>query len=284
MARQAPTRRRGRIIALIAAAVVVVAAGPIAIIMYRHSPAPPDGSGAGLRNEAAAWISQQVSSNDVVSCDLAMCQALEANGVGTGSLLVMNSGDDNLLDSQVVVVTAAIRQLFGSRLDSVYASTVIASFGSGRAQIEVRVIAPKGLAAYTSLLSTDVQQRKNVGTALAANHRVTLSATGLRQMDDGQVDSRLLVAFTYLLGSSQRPIDVLAFGDLGPGASPSVPLRAVYLAETGAAANVRSTIAALRQQPAAFRPAHAEAVRFAGRPALYIEFAAPPALGLLDNP
>ena len=284
-AHQKPVRRRGRTIALIAAAVVIVVAGPTAVILSRHTAAPPDGSGSGLRTEAAAWISHQISPDDVVSCDLAMCQTLEANGVGTGDLLVMDSSDHNILSSQVVVSTSAIRQLFGGRLDSVYAPTVIASFGSGKARIEVRVTAPNGSAAYMSQLNTDVQERKSVGSGLAANGRVVASATGKRQMDAGQVDSRLLVGLTYLLGASspQQKLDILAFADLGPGASPGVPLRAVYLAETGVVANVRSTLAALRSAQTDFRPAHTETVRFGGKRALYIEFAAPPRLGLLDQ-
>ena len=268
-----------------AAAAVVVIAGPAAVILSRHTAAPPDGSGSGLRNQAAAWISQQVNPKDVVACDLAMCQTLEANGVSTGDLLVMNSSDHNILDSQVVVSTSAVRHIFGSRLDSVYAPTAIASFGSGKAQIEVRVIAPHGSAAYMSQLHTDVLQRKSVGNALAANTRIIVSETGKRQMEAGQVDLRLLVALTYLLGasSSQQQLHILAFGDLGPGTSPGVPLRAVYLAESGAVANVGSTLAALRSAQSDFHPAHTETVRFEGKRALYIEFSAPPALGLINQ-
>jgi hypothetical protein len=284
-AHQKPVRRRGRTAALIAAAVVIVVAGPTAVILSRHTTAPPDGSGSALRNEAASWIAHQVSPGDVVSCDLAMCQTLEANGVGTGDLLVMNSSDHNILGSEVVVSTSAVRQLFGSRLDSVYAPTVIASFGSGKAQIVVRVTAQQGSAAYMSQLNSDVQQRKNAGNQLTQEGRVVVSATGKRQMDAGQIDSRLLVDLIYLLGASTpaQQLHILGFGDLGPGASPGIPLRAVYLAETGVVANVRSTLAALHSAQAEFHPTHTETVRFAGKRALYIEFAAPPRLGLLNQ-
>jgi hypothetical protein len=276
-------RRRGRTVALIAAAAVVVVAGPVAILMSRHSPAPPDGSGSGVRNEAAAWISQQVDPNDVVSCDLAMCQTLEANGVPTGDLLVMNAGQRNLLGSSVVVSTSAIRQLFGRRLDS-DAPVILAGFGSGRARIDIRVVVQHGTAqAYLSQLSTQVQERKNVGRALVNNPKVALSATARNQLLSGEVDPRLLI----LLPSFQtsRTLDILAFGDVGPGASAGVPLRCVYLAETGAIANVRSAFAILRSQRSTlFSPAHAESTRFDGKPALYIEFAAPSPLGVFTNP
>jgi hypothetical protein len=259
---------------------VVVAAGPIAVMLSRHTAAPPDGSGSALRNDAAAWISQQVSSNDVVSCDLAMCQTLEAYGVSTGNLLVMNSGDDHLQDSEVVVSTAAIRHLFGSRLDSDYAPTVLASFGSGKAEIDVRAVASHGVKVYQSQFHTDLLQREQTGTALATVSRLVLKAASRKQLVSGQVDSRMLLLFTILL-QPKGSVDVLGFGDSGPRASPDVPLRSVYLAETGAVANVRSTLAALHQQQGNFRPARAETVRFHGQRALYIEFAAPPVLGLI---
>jgi hypothetical protein len=274
-----PRKRHGRTVALVAAAAVVVAAGPIAILLSRHSAAPPDGSGSGLRNEAAAWISRQINPKDVVSCDVTMCQTLEGYGVSTGDLLVMNAGQRDLLKSSVVVSTAAIRQLFGSRLDSVYAPVVLASFGSGNARIEVRIIAQRGPAAYLSLLRTDLQQRKNAGAQLAAYQRMILTPKARSQMVTGQVDSRLLLMFATLLGPPGT-INVLAFGHADPGASPEVPLRSVYLAETGAAANVRSVLALLRAEGP--HPAHADSTRYDGQPALYIEYAAPPALGLIN--
>jgi hypothetical protein len=258
---------------------VVVAAGPIAVMLSRHTAAPPDGSGSALRNKAAVWISQQVSPNAVVSCDLAMCQTLEAYGVGTGNLLVMNSGADQLPDSQVVVSTSAIRQMFGGRLAS-DAPAVLASFGSGKARIEVRVIAQKGSKVYLSQLNTDVQERKNLGNQLAP--QLTLSPTARRQLIAGQVDTRLMVVLAFILGSSTGQLSVLGFGDLGPGATAGVPLRSVYLAETGTIGNARSTLASLRAN-APYRPSHVGSTRYDGHPALYIEYSAPVPFGLMGN-
>ena len=64
--------------------------------------------------------------------------------------------------------TAAIRNLFGSRLASAYAPTVLASFGSGKTRIDVRVIAHDGAASYLAALKADLQQRKTGGQALAS--------------------------------------------------------------------------------------------------------------------
>ena len=281
-ARPRRVRRRGRTIALIAAAAVIVAAGPVAVILSRHTAAPPDGSGSELRGTAASWISHQVSPSNVLACDLAMCQTLESYGVSTGDLLVINAGQRDLLNSNVIVSTAAIRQLFGNRLDSVDAPEVLASFGSGKARIEVRVIAQKGPKIYLSQLAADLQLRKNTGQELAQNPDLVATSQIVRnQLVSGQVDARLLVLLDGLITS--RKLEILAFADQGPGASTAMPLRSAYLAETGAIANVRSALSFVHAQQN-FSPARAESTRFHGHPALYVEFAAPEPLGQLSNP
>ena len=85
--RPTPTRRRCRTIALVVGVAALLAAGPLMLALSPHQ-APPKLSAADRTvNEAAAWVAQQVSPNDVVSCDLAMCLALRAHGVSVGDLL-----------------------------------------------------------------------------------------------------------------------------------------------------------------------------------------------------
>jgi len=277
--RNTPTRRRWRTIALVVGAAVLLAAGPL-LLALSHSGTSKPSAAEVTRDQAAAWVAQQVSSGDVVSCDVAMCLALEAHGISVSDLLVMSPTARDLLTSQVIVSTADIRHLFGSNLDTVYAPTVLASFGSGNTRIDVRVIAPDGAAAYLSVLRTDWQQRKSAGGAIAGNSRITLTATARRQMDAGQVDSQLLLMLTEL--AQQHPVDVLAFGDLGRSASPGVPLRSATLAENGAA-DLRSMLASLRVQRGVYRAAHVETTRRDGQPVLIVEFAAPMPLGLLSG-
>jgi hypothetical protein len=50
------------------------------------------------------------------------------------------------LGSDLVIATAAIRAQFGARLASVYAPAIIASFGSGNARIDIRLVFPGGTA------------------------------------------------------------------------------------------------------------------------------------------
>ena len=240
------------------------------------------GPAAAPATQAAAWVAAQVSRADVVSCDLAMCQALQAHGFPVSDLLLLGPRGAGALVSQVVVATAAVRREFGGRLSSVYAPVVLASFGSGSTRIDVRVIAPDGAAAYLSALRADQQQRKSLGAELAGSARIIATAVARRQMGTGQVAAQVLVVITALV--TLRPVDILAFGDSGPRATAGMPLRSVYLADNGGAAARREILAFLRVQRGPYRPARAGITRFAGRPVLFVEFAAPTPLGLIDGP
>jgi hypothetical protein len=280
--RGAPARRGwlAPVAAAVSVAAVIAAAVAASHVVARQ---PRTGSSAAPSSDqaAAAWVAAQVSRVDVVSCDLAMCQALRAHGFPLDDLLVLGPGRAGPLQSQVIVATAAVRREFGARLSSVYAPAVIARFGSGTTRIDIRVIAPGGAAAYLSALRTDQQQRKNAGTALAGNPRITATAAARRQMDTGQVAAQLLLVITDL--AAMRPVDILAFGDSGPGATPGMPLRSAYLASNGGAATIGQILASLHQQRGLNRPAHAELTRLAGHPVLFIEFAAPTPLGLING-
>jgi hypothetical protein len=97
------------------------------------------------------------------------------------------------------------------------------------------------------------------------------------------VDSRLLITLASLAVS--YPVNVVGFGDAGPGAAAAMPLREMEIAGTGSPAyraaelqHVRSSVLA---QHSVFLPAHVSLVRLAGGAALRIEFGAPGPLGLL---
>ena len=81
------------------------------------------------------------------------CRAREFRRV---RLLVLGAGNAGPLGSDVIVSTAAVREEFGSRLTGVYAPVALATFGSGSAQVAVRVVAADGSAAYRRSLHADV--------------------------------------------------------------------------------------------------------------------------------
>ncbi len=215
-----------------------------------------------------------------MSCDPLMCRALKAHGVPAHDLRVLEAGAAAPTGSQVVVATAAIRKQFGRRLTSVYAPAVIASFGSGKARIDVRVVAPNGAAAYMSELRADQQQREKAGTALVTTGRFATSVTAQTQLDSGQVDSRLMLLLSLL--ATQSRLDIAAFGDSGPGATAGMPLRSVTL--TGSATNLSSVLSSLRLSLGSLHPAHMKLIPRGTRSELLIEFAAPSPLQLLQSP
>lgn len=292
-ARQRAARRRswGRGYAIAAAVVAIGIAGSLAFAVGRgpagrHGPGEgrPAGAGTPLRGLAASWVAAQVSRTAVVSCDPAMCQLLAAHGVAAGDLLALRPGSSPLR-SQVIVATAPVREWFGSHLATVYAPEVLASFGSGKQRIDVRVIAPAGPAAYLTALTGDLQARRLAGRQLLASPRIGVSAPAGRQLTSGRVDPRLIVTIADL--GSLEPVYIVAFGRPAPGASPGVPLRSADLAETGQTPRLRAYYAQtfmsfLRGPAAPFRPDHIQSVQLSGGQAiLRIEFAAPSPLGLV---
>src|SRR5204862_7336579 len=127
------------------------------------------------------------------------------------------------LASDVIVSTAAVREDFGSRLNSVYAPVALATFGSGSAQVAVRVVAADGSAAYQRSLHADAAARRAVGTLLLRNPHLRVSPAGRRALAAGQVDARLLSDIGAL--ATPYHVDITGFGAPAAGASLDVPLR-----------------------------------------------------------
>ena len=291
-------------VGLIASVLVLVTAAGVIAVISRHPAGTgaraahrsgagsrgPDaiGAAATTRNLAASWIAHEVSRDAIVSCDPLMCQTLGTHGIPAADLLVLRPGMSDPLGSELVVVTAAVRSQFGSRLASVYAPTVLASFGSGNGAIAVRAIAPDGVRAYDAALSADVRARKVSGSKLLHNRRIVVAAVAASPLAAGNVDSRLLDVLATM--ATLNPVRIAAFGDSGPGASAGVPLRSVDLAEvrgaswTGQSAYVRSVLALLRAQVSPYLAASVAPVPAGGgHTVLRVTFSAPNILGLLPR-
>jgi hypothetical protein len=276
----APTRRGWLAPAASAVLVVTVIATTAALTRVmpgQQRPGHRPGAVA-TSNQAAAWVAQQVSRSAVVSCDPAMCRALKAHGVPTYDLFVLEPTAPTPFGSQFVVATAAIRAQFGRRLASVYAPAVVASFGSGNARIDIRQIAPNGAAAFWSAFRTDQQERKSFENALLGSLQIVASASARRQLAAGEVDMRLSALIEGMASELPQPVRILAFSDLGRGASPGIPLRSAILA--GSLATLRTTLAWARKASSPFAPTHAKITHQHGHPVLMVEFDAPSPLGL----
>ena len=273
-------------VAVLVVAVVVGSEALSRALYGGPAPARTQQAVAAVRNEAAAWVAAQVSRSAVVSCDPVMCQAMEKHAIPARDLLELKPGSPGPLHSDVIVVTAAIHAEFGASLTSVYAPGIIASFGSAGTRIDIQVIAPEGAAAYRSALSADLAARKKAGAQLLRIGQISAPATARRQLTAGQVNSRLLLTLAEL--ASQQSVSIVTFGDLAPGASPGIPLRYAYLAETsgranaGPAAQARQISAFVHGLGGFFSSARIQSVHLAGHNVTRIEFAAPSPLGLLE--
>ncbi len=192
-----------------------------------------------IRASAVAWVGSQVGHNIQIACDSATCADLAQHGFPPGNLNVLQPTAPDPYGSLLVIATAGIRSQFGSKLAAVYAPEVIASFGAGADRIDVRLIAPNGPAAFQRALRTGLQARKTSGAELLRNPKLVMSAAGRAQLAAGHVDLRLLTTLAFMAG--QKPLHIVDFGSIAPGASPGVPLRFADLAETDPAARMRAT-------------------------------------------
>jgi hypothetical protein len=288
------------------AALIVIPAliiGSLTVVAVRHftGTGNPSAAAAGreaaarheaaVRGQAAAWVAQQVSPGEAVSCDQVMCAALEARGLPSRDLLVLGPVSHDPRSSVVVVETGAVRALFGTSLDRAWAPAVIASFGSGSAGITVRVVASHGAVAYQTALAGDMAAAKAAGARLLAERRISVQTSARSQLTEGLVDLRLLSALTAL--SRHLPVSVVSFGNVGPGVSAGVPLRYADLnltipanqasltgdqTQAGYTRSVRSVLSGL---DTSFGPVRTVPVVLPdGQGVLRVEFTAPSPLGM----
>jgi hypothetical protein len=288
----------GRRIRMATLALVILAAAGVGVALTRGGTKAPRQPGRGnpanpvlsvqaARAQAAAWISQQAGRNTIVSCDPVMCSALLAHGFPAGNVNALGPNAPDPLASDLIAATGVLRSHFGARLGSVYAPVTLARFGTGSAEVDIRVVAPDGAAVYLGQFRADVADRKTVGAQLLHNSKIVVDSSARRQLTSGMVDSRLLATLATM-ADFVHPLQIVSFGGASPGADPGVPLRtAVVSGAAGGSAGSTAVLTSLRgflqaQQPP-YLPASAQIVRVAaGQGALRIQFAAPSPLGLLS--
>jgi serine/threonine protein kinase len=285
------TRWRWRPAALLILVVLAAGAGALAFTLsQRGSSAQPTGrhaaTGKGLATEAVArtqaitWILHQVSRAAVVSCDSQVCTDLANSGFPSANLLQLGSMSNDPLGSDLVVSTADVRAQFGSRLASVYAPAIIASFGSGSARIDIRLVFPGGAKGYSTAQDAAVRARDAVDAQLLTNRAISLSATARAQLISGEVDPRLPPLIVLM--AAGHPLRIVDFLSQSPGGGPASLLRwadfatAVPAAHLTPAGYERWMSAFVNAQRAQYRPAWAQQVRLPdGQAVLRIGYGAP---------
>ena len=286
-----PVGRRRRLVLVLSALVAMALGAGVTLAFTQRGPeqaaSPAGNSGpasnalqvaAADRHQAAVWIAQQVASSVVVACDPEMCNELQQSGFPAGQLMELQPSAPDPLGSLLVVATPVIRNQFGTRLASVYAPLVIASFGSGAERVDVRYVAPDGTAAFESQLAADQKARIAAGEQLLTNKHVQASAAARQALMAGQVDPRLLVTLSAL--AHQMPLQLVAFVDPSPGVSSDVPLRG---AEVGAAASagLSAMVTFLRAQQSQYAPTVARITQGSnGQSVVTVRYDAPGPMGL----
>jgi hypothetical protein len=231
---------------LLATIVLVVGVDVLAFNLPRHAAPAEHLAGnqvsrgltaeAAARKQAVAWILQQVSRAAVVSCDPQVCTDLVNGGFPPGNVLTLGPTSNDPLGSVLVVVTAPIRAQYGGRLASVYAPAIIASFGSGTARIDIRLVYPGGAAGYSAVQQTALRARKAAGAQLLANSQIRASATARAQLLSGDVDPRLPQLLAIMAES--HPVRIVDFVNQSPGGGAASLLRSVDLATVDSAAHL----------------------------------------------
>ena len=263
-----------------------MAAGWLALDRSPHHPAPAATHGPKLtraqlttatRNQAAAWVAQQVNSSVQVSCDPSMCSALKAHGVR--NLLALEPKAPNPAGS-IVVATALIRSEFVDVAS--YAPGVIASFGTGSGRIDIRQASQGGPAAFEKALQTDEQERKAVENTLANSLQIVATSKARKELAGGQVDARLGTLIEGMATELPRPVHILAFGDLAPGATAGLPLRSATL--VGSLPTLRALRTFALAQKGNYCPTYTDLTKAGKQHVLVVEFNAPILLGLFSPP
>lgn len=239
-------------------------------------------------SQAAAWVVGQVSTGSVVSCDEQMCAALEARGFPRSNVVVLGPSSRYPLNSQLVIETATVQQLFGSSLASGYAPMVLTTIGSGAAEVEIRVIAPDGAAKYNRELAADQASRKRNSISLLHYYsgRIATSAQAHTQMTTGEVDVRVMVAVVAL--AYVGPIYITDFGNVATAESSDAPDRYVDVAladkasHLSGSAYLRALRASLAGLSGQYRPLRTQTLTLPGQGSvLRVLFGAPSPLNLL---
>jgi hypothetical protein len=238
-------RRRAPIV--LAACLLIATAGVLAFNLPRHGARSEQLAGSQTqlaavteaRKQAVTWILGQVSQAAVVSCDPQLCGELVSAGFPSANVLSLGPGSNDPLGSALVVATGPIRAHFGSRLASVYAPAVIASFGSKTARIDIRLVYPGGAVKYEADERTALPDRKTAGAQLLANSNIKASAAARAQLLSGDVDPRLPQLLAIMAG--RHPVYIVDFAGQSPGGGPASLLRSVDLATVDGAAHMTSS-------------------------------------------
>ncbi len=148
---------------------------------------------------AERWVLANTSGAHVL-VDEQVRQDLMNSGVSAARLVTYDR-DGRLVESNstpvpetgfLVLASAPRSHQSGVLAGLISDSAVVARFGSGQQQVQIRQIVPGGMAASLPARSAAKKFRETAGVELLANHAVTTSKAAAQALAAGQVDSSLL--------------------------------------------------------------------------------------------
>ncbi len=198
--------------------------------------------------QAERWVGDNVPKSSRLLVDDAMWVDLVKAGFARDNVVwyykldtdaaVERQSPNGWKDSDYVVTTDSMRTGGNSSkdvADAIRNSTTVAVFGTGDQQVDVRRIHSEGEAAAEQAITKATDQRKAMGTQLAANPALEADAGTKSQFRAGQVDSRAMIALGQVL--ADQPVSVDRFTPLTGETGQA--FRRVVLDTDGAAATTR---------------------------------------------
>lgn len=216
--------------------------------------------------QAQNWIGDNVDKRSRMLVDDAMWVDLVNDGFARDNVVwyykldtdgaVERQSPNGWKDSDYVVTTDSMRTGGNSSSDvrqAIENSTVVASFGTGDQQVDVRQINSEGQTAARRAIDRAADQRKTLGTQLADNPALEADSGTRSQFRAGQVDSRAMIALGQVL--ADRSVRVDRFTPLTGEDGQTFRRLVVHTSSTEAATRTEATLDAVSS---ALRPASVE--------------------------
>ena len=170
--------------------------------------------------QAQAWIETNVQRNSTLVVDDAMWVDLVRAGFDRKNVIWYYKVDtdpavtaalpNGWRDVDYVITTDSMRTFptaFPQVSQTIANSLVVASFGTGSTQVDIRRVDPGGLGHAKDDAQASLAARAAAGAALAENPNLTIGAQARSLLGSGMVDSRVIVALAERLASSTVTVD-----------------------------------------------------------------------------
>lgn len=275
-------------IVAVGATVGVFAAGGLGFLSNRTEANPPTA-------EAGAWVLNNLAGAGSVLVPASMADGLIQNGQDSDALTTYPDGSVDDLDlgkncCTYIVVSGAPGQEFGTGLPaSVHTlferSRPAAVFTTDGGWTQVRQVLPGSPAKVAKDLEADHAALVATGKSLIASGKVELSDVAKAQVQNGEVDARVLIGIVAV--ALEHDITIASFPAQPGEAAAGILRRSVAISEIEGKAvkegsdRAEAVKAVLARQAGIYHPAGAEVHAVDGVSALEVRYDAPSPFGVL---